>query len=64
VLSIVDGLQLPAIPLPDVAGSDGAVAPSHILNDVPKLNEGVMLGLTVTLNVAESAHCPAVGVNM
>jgi len=32
--------------------------------DVPKLKVGVMLGVTVTVNVVAVAHCPAVGVNV
>ena len=48
----------------DVVGKAGTVPPEHILNEVPKLNVGVMFGATVTLNVAGNAHCPAVGVNV
>ena len=40
---------MPAILLSEVVGSAGTVAPLHIVNEVPKLNVGVMLGLTVTL---------------
>jgi hypothetical protein len=35
-----------------------------MVNEVPKLNVGVMFGFTVTVNVAVVAHCPAVGVNV
>jgi hypothetical protein len=56
VLLTVAGLQVPVIPLPDVLGSVGTLAPLHILNEVPKLKVGVMFGFTVTLNVAVVAH--------
>jgi hypothetical protein len=52
------------MPLPDVVGNAGTVPPLHILNVVPKLNVGVIFGLTVTVNVVDKAHCPAVGVKV
>jgi phosphate starvation-inducible membrane PsiE len=64
VLSIVDGLHVPVMPLVDVVGNAGAVAPLQILKVVPKLNVGVIFGLTVTVNVCVVAHWPAVGVNV
>ena len=63
-LLTVAGLQVPVIPFIDVVGNAGAVAFSQIVNDVPKLNAGVMFGLTVTANVAIIAHWPAVGVKV
>jgi hypothetical protein len=63
-LSIVDGLQLPLILLSDVAGSEGTVPPAQMVSVVPKPNTGVILGVTVTVNVVGSAHCPAVGVKV
>lgn len=63
-LLTVDGLHVPAILLSDVAGSAGTAAPSHMVKALPKLNVGVMLGVTVTLKVAVVAHCPAAGVNV
>ena len=63
-LSTDEGFQLPVIPLPDVAGSDGTVPPAHMVREVPKLNVGVILGLTVTVNVVPVAHCPGEGVNV
>jgi hypothetical protein len=42
--------------LVDVPGKVGTEPPLQILNDVPKLNVGVILGLTVTANVAVVAH--------
>ena len=46
----------------DVVGSADKVAPEHI--GATALNVGVMFGLTVIVNVAVVAHCPAVGVNI
>jgi hypothetical protein len=50
------------MPLPDVVGSVGTPAPAQIVIAVPKLNVGIMFGLTVTVNVVGKAHCPASGV--
>jgi hypothetical protein len=50
--------------LTDVVGKEGTPVPEHMVNEVPKLNVGVMFGFTVTVNVAVVAHCPAVGVNV
>ena len=58
------GLQVPSIPLSDVAGNTGTVPPVHITSEVPKLNVGIMLGVTVTVNVVGIAHNPAVGVKV
>jgi hypothetical protein len=44
------------IPLVDVPGKVGTEPPLHILNEVPKLNVGVIFALTVTVNVAVVAH--------
>ena len=52
------------IPFVDAAGNAGTVPPAQIVNVVPKLNVGVMFGLTVTVNVVGNAHSPAVGVNV
>ena len=48
----------------DDEGKVGVFAPAHIDNELPKLKVGVTIGLTVTLNVAGNAHCPAEGVNV
>jgi hypothetical protein len=64
LLSIVAGVQVPVMPLFDVEGSDGTLAPAQILRVVPKLKPGVMFGFTVTLNVAGLAHTPELGVNV
>ena len=60
----VAGFQVPVIPLSDVVGKTGAVAPTQMLAVVPKLNVGVRFGLTVTVNVVGTAHWPAVGVKV
>jgi hypothetical protein len=50
--------------LVEVVGNAGTPAPAQIVSEVPKLNVGVMFGLTVTVNVVVVAHCPADGVNV
>ena len=52
------------MPFSDVAGNDGTVAPVHADKEVPKLKVGVIFGLTVTLNIAGTAHRPASGVKV
>ena len=63
-MSTVDELHDPVILLVDVVGSVGTVPPAQMVKVVPKLNVGVMFGLTVTVNVVGSAQSPAVGVNV
>jgi hypothetical protein len=60
----VDGLHVPVIPLLEVVVNAGTEPPLHIVNVVPNAKVGVITGLTVTVNVAVVAHCPAVGVNV
>lgn len=55
-LSTLTGLHAPVMPLLEVAGKIGTAVPAHTDSDVPKLNEGVMFGLTVTLKVVLVAH--------
>jgi hypothetical protein len=64
VLLTVAGFQVPVIPLDEVVTNVGTVPPLQIDKDVPKLNVGVRIGFTVTVNVVVVAHCPAVGVNV
>ena len=47
------------IPLVDVVGNGERDAPEHI--GLTAANVGVVLGLTVIVNVAVVAHWPAVG---
>jgi hypothetical protein len=56
------GAQAPVIPLLEVVGSGASVAPEHI--GATAVNVGVTFGLTVIVNVAVVAHCPAVGVKV
>jgi hypothetical protein len=64
VLLTVAGLHVPVMPLSDVDGSDGTVPPEQMVSEVPKENEGVIFGLTVTVNVDVMAHSPAAGVKV
>lgn len=64
MLLTVAGLHEPVIPLEEVPGSAGTVPPEQIVREVPKLNTGIVLEPTVTLNVVVVAHCPAAGVNV
>ena len=52
------------IPLSEVPGNAGTVPPAQTDKEVPKANEGVIFGFTVTVNVAAVAHCPAAGVKV
>jgi hypothetical protein len=56
------GAQVPVMPLLEVVGNADKVAPEQI--GATAVNVGVTLGLTVIVNVAVVAHCPAVGVNV
>jgi hypothetical protein len=55
---------VPAIPFVDVAGKLGTAPPEQIVSEVPKVNDGFTLGVTVTVLVVPMAHCPAVGVKV
>ena len=52
----VAGLHVPLILFNEVVGKVGTVPPAQIVSDVPKLNVGVTIGLTVTLMVTGKAH--------
>ena len=56
------GDHVPVIPLLEVVGRADRVVPEQI--GATAVNVGVMFGLTVIVNVAVVAHCPAVGVNV
>jgi hypothetical protein len=56
------GAQVPVMPLVEVVGSGDKVAPEQI--GATAVNVGVTFGLTVIVNVAVVAHCPAVGVKV
>ena len=55
---------MPLMPFCDVIGNAGTLLPLQMVSDVPKLNVGVTLGLTVTLSVATFAHWFGLGVNV
>jgi hypothetical protein len=59
-----DGLQLPVTPLFDVVGNDGKGSPAQIVIEAGKGNDGFANAFTVTVNVTETAHCPASGVKV
>jgi hypothetical protein len=63
-LLTIDGFHEPVIPFVDVAGKLGTEPPAQIVRLGPKLNVGVLFGLTATDSVVVVAHCPAVGVNV
>ena len=48
----------------EVFGSVGTLPPAQMDKLVLKLNVGVMIGLTVRVNVAVVPHWPAFGVNV
>ena len=56
------GDQVPVMPFSDVVGKAVSVAPEQTAGTVA--NVGVMFGLTVMVNVAVVAHCPADGVKV
>ena len=58
------GLHVPVMPLLDVVGNAGAVAPAQILAVVPNAKVGVTMGFTVTLIVTGLAQAEASGVNV
>jgi hypothetical protein len=62
--SIIEGLHVPVIPLTEVVGNAGTFPPAHTVKVVPKLNAGVIFGLTVSVYVVVTAHSPASGVNV
>ena len=61
VLLITAGDQVPVIPFVEVVGKAGAAVPEQ--SAVGRLNVGVTVLPTVTLNVNGAAHCPVAGVN-
>ena len=56
------GDQVPVILLSEVVGRAANTPPEQIA--ATGLKVGVMVGLTMTLNVVVEAHCPAAGVNV
>jgi hypothetical protein len=62
VLLTVAGLQVPVIPLVDVVGKTGAVAPLQNAGTAAKV--GTVFVFTVTFKVVVVAQSPTVGVNV
>ena len=60
----VAGLHVPLIPLVEAVGRAGTEAPAQMESEVPKVNNGVTFGVTVTFRLAGNAHWPAAGVNV
>ena len=56
------GVQVPVMPFSDVVGKAASKSPEQIA--ATGSNVGVIFGLTVMVNVAVVAHCPAVGVKV
>ena len=55
-MSTIEGLHVPIIPSADVPGNGGTVPPAQTERLVPKLNVGVMIGLTITEKKPVDAH--------
>lgn len=53
---MAEGVHDPVSPLDEVAGKAGTGLPAQITSDVPKLNVGIVLALTVTVKVVDVAH--------
>jgi len=62
VLLTIAGVQVPVMPLSEVAGNIGETEPEQIGAMAAK--PGITFGLTVTVNVVVVAHWPASGVNV
>ena len=63
-MSTTAGLHVPVIRLVDVFGNIGTAPPLQIVLVVPKLNVGVVRGVTVTVIVTGNPHWPVPGVNV
>jgi hypothetical protein len=62
VVLLIAGDQEPVIPLFEVVGNAGIVAPEQY--GPTALKVGVTFGSIVIVKVCVVAHCPAVGVNV
>ncbi len=62
-LSITEGFHVPLIPFVEVFTNAGTALPIQIDWNVPKLNTGVTIELTVTVNVYDKKQPPPAGVN-
>ena len=64
VLSTTEGVHMPVTPSIDVPINEGTDPPSQIDSIVPKLNVGVIFGVTVTGRVVVTPHVLPSGVNV
>jgi len=62
VVLLIEGDQLPVMPLVEVVGNSGTLAPLQY--GPTDANVGVTFGVIVIVSVVVVAHCPAVGVNV
>jgi hypothetical protein len=62
VVVLIEGLQVPAIPLREDVGNTGAALPWHTSGSWLKV--GVTFVFTTMVSVAVVAHCPAAGVKV
>jgi len=62
VVLLIEGDQLPVMPLVEVVGNAGTLAPLQY--GPTDANVGVTFGVIVIVSVVVVAHCPAVGVNV
>lgn len=58
------GLHVPFTPFTELEGKTGTASPAQMESELPKLNVGVRLVVTVTVKLVGKAHRPAVGVNV
>ena len=56
------GDHVPVMPLVEVVGKAAKAEPEQI--GATGLNEGIVAGVTVMVNVAEKVHCPVLGVKI
>ena len=55
-LLTVDGLQVPMIPLVEDVGNAGTDPPEQIVKLVPKVNDGVVRGVTLIVMFVGTVH--------
>ena len=63
-MSTTDGFHVPFTPLVEVDGSAGTVPPAQVVRLAPKLNVGVVRGVTVIVIVIGTLHWLMEGVNV
>ena len=63
-LLTVEGFQVPFTPLVEVVGKAGTDPPAQIVKLVPKVNDGVVLGVTLIVMFVGTVHWPGAGVKV